>query len=102
MGWYLYHLDSNGTANVLQIAAGAAYVHEVLEHLFDQARRRDAVAVIGRVEPRFLQACSDYGCVFHRRGPWMLVSAKRREFLRFFQNGAVFFSRFDGEWCLAF
>ena len=30
----------------------------------------------------------------------MLVNAKRRELLRAFQNGDVFFSRFDGEWCL--
>jgi hypothetical protein len=27
----------------------------------------------------------------------MLVNAKRRELLRAFQNGDVFFSRFDGE-----
>jgi hypothetical protein len=102
MGWYLYHLDRKGMADVLQIAAKPDSIHEVLDHLFYQAWRQGAFAVTGRVEPRFLQAFSDKYCLFHRRGPWVVVSAKKPEFLRAFQNGNAFFSRFDGEWCLGF
>jgi hypothetical protein len=102
IGWYLYSLHPNGVADVLQIAAKPGAVDLVLDHLFYGAWRQGATAVTGRVEPRFLQALSDKYCLFHRRGPWMLVSAKKREVVQAFAVGDVFFSRFDGEWCLGF
>jgi hypothetical protein len=102
VGWYLYHLDSTGVADVLQIAATPSSIHEVLDHLFYQAWRQGATAVTGRLEPRFLQAFSEKYCLLHRRGPWVLVDAKKPEVLRAFQSGDTFFSRFDGEWCLGF
>ena len=102
MGWYLYSLDPGGTAEVLQIAAKPWSIDRVLDHLFYRAWRQGAMAVTGRLEPRFLQALSDKDRLFHRRGPWMLVSSKRPEVVRAFQIGDAFFSRFDGEWCLGF
>jgi hypothetical protein len=99
-GWYLYRLDRRGVANLLQIAVKPSSVREVLDCLFYEAWQQGATSVTGRLEPRLLEALSDKLCFFHRRGPWMLVNAKRRELLRAFQNGDVFFSRFDGEWCL--
>jgi hypothetical protein len=101
-GSYLYHLDPAGMAGVLQIAARSADVPHVLDHLFHGAWRRGAVAVSGRLEPRLLQTLSEKACLFHRRGPWMLVSARRRELLQHFESGRTFFSRLDGEWCLGF
>lgn len=102
LGWYIYHLDRDRVANVLQIGATSSSIQDVLDHLFHQAGRQRAVAVTGRLEPRFLQALSDNYCFLHRRGPWMLVHAKRRELVRCFQNDNAFFSRLDGEWCLGF
>jgi hypothetical protein len=102
IGWYLYSLEPDGMADVLQIAAKPSSIHLVLDHLFYRAWRQGATAVTGRLEPRFLQALSDKYCLFHRRGPWMLVSSKKPEVVRAFQVGDAFFSRFDGEWCLGF
>jgi len=101
-GWYLYHLDRGGVADVLQIALKPSSVREVLECLFHDAWQQGAAVITGRLEPHLLEALSDKLCFFHRRGPWMLVNAKRRELLRAFQNGDAFFSRFDGEWCVGF
>src|SRR5207247_934909 len=67
-----------------------------------QAWRQGALAVTGRLQPRSLQALSDKYCLFHRRGPWMLVSAKKPRLVQSFLNGDAFFSRFDGEWCLGY
>ena len=102
LGWYIYHLDRDGRADVLQIAATSSSIQDVLGHLFHQARQQRAVAVTGRLEPRFLQVLSDNYCLFHRRGPWMLVHARRPELVRCFQNETAFFSRLDGEWSLGF
>jgi hypothetical protein len=102
IGWYLYSLLPSGVADVLQIAAKARSIDLVLDQLFYGAWVQGATAVRGRMEPRFLQAFSDKYCLFHRRGPWMLVSAKKPDVVRAFAEGDVFFSRFDGEWCLGF
>jgi hypothetical protein len=100
-GWYVYHLEG-GSAEVLHVAATPPSAESVLAHLFADARARGAVAVHGRVEPRLLQALADAHCVFHRRGPWMLIHARRAELLHHFHNGTASFSRLDGEWCLGF
>jgi hypothetical protein len=99
-GWYVSHLGSDGIADVLQIAAKAESIDDVLDHLFYNAWRQGAIAVRGRMEPRFMQALSDKYSLFHRRGPWMLVSAKSQELLQAFLSGNAWFSRLDGEWAL--
>jgi hypothetical protein len=102
LGWCVWHLDREGQANVLQLKALSAAVHDVLDHLFWDTGRQGAIAVTGRLEPRFVQALSDKYCLFHRRGPWMLIHARNPEFLQPFWAGSVSFSRLDGEWALAF
>lgn len=102
VGWYLYRVDSAGVADVVQLAATPRSIDGVVEHLFYHAWRRGAVAVTGRLDPRLAQVLSDKYCVFHRRGPWMLVNSKRPDVMRAFERGDVFMSRLDGEWCLRF
>jgi hypothetical protein len=102
IGWFLYHLDEQRIANVLHIAAEPAAIHEVLDHLFYQSIQHGAIAAIGRVEPRYIQTLSDMYCLFHRRGPWVVVNTKQSDLLRSFETGDAFFSRFDGEWCLGY
>jgi hypothetical protein len=102
LGWYLFHLDRAGIAHVLQIAADPAGIGDVLDHLFYHAAQQGAVAVDGRLDPRFLQVLSDKYCVMHRRGPWFLVNTRRAELRRSFESGDAVFSRLDGEWALGF
>ena len=102
VGWYVYHLERGDMATVLQVAAEAGAVRTVLDQLFRQAGHHGAIAVTGRAEPRYLQALSDSYCVFHRRGPWVLLNARQPALLRSFETGDAWFSRLDGEWCLGF
>lgn len=102
VGWYLYHLDEGRIADVIQIASEPARIREVLDHLFYQASGDGAIAVAGRLDPRYLQALTDRYCVLHRRGPWVLLNTKHSDLLRAFECGDASFSRLDGEWCLGF
>jgi hypothetical protein len=102
LGWYVCHLADDGTADVAQIAAKPSTIGDVLDHLFHTAREEGAIAVTGRLDPRFIEALSDKYCVFHRRGPWVLVKAKTPALLQPFHNGTAAFSRIDGEWSLRF
>jgi len=102
LGWYVYHLGRDHIANVLQLVSDGDAIAEVLDHLFYHAGQHGAVAAGGRLEPRHLQTLSDKYCVFHRRGPWVLIKAKKPELIRSFESGDASFSRLDGEWCLGF
>ena len=102
IGWYMFRVGRDGAAHVLQIASDPAAIGDVLDHLFYQAADEGAVAVSGRLEPRFVQALSDKYCVMHRRGPWVLLSGRRAELVRAFETGDAVFSPLDGEWCLGF
>ena len=102
LGWYICNLHGDQTAEVVQLAATPATVHDVLDHLFYHMWRHGAVSVTGRLDPRFMQALSDKYCLFHRRGPWVLINARRPELLRAFESGQAWFSPLDGEWSLRF
>jgi len=102
IGWYVYHLDRERLANVLHIDAEGGAIADVLGHLFYQASAQGAIAATGRVEPRYLQALSDTYCLFHRRGPWVLLNTAVADLVRSFETDTAVFSRFDGEWCLGY
>jgi hypothetical protein len=102
VGWYVCHLDPAGHAEVVQLAATWSSINDVLDHLFYHAWRNGAVAVNGRLDPRFIQVLSDKYCLFHRRGPWMLIKARKPELLSAFHAGKAAFSLLDGEWSLRF
>jgi hypothetical protein len=102
LGWYIAHLDRDGVADVAQLAASPSSTHAVLDHLFYHAWQQGAVSVTGRLDPRFMQALSDKYCLFHRRGPWVLIKANKPELLHALQTGATSLSRFDGEWSLRY
>jgi hypothetical protein len=100
LGWYIAHLDRDGVAEVAQLAASPSSVDGVLDHLFYAAWQHGAVSVSGRLDPRFMQALSDKYCLFHRRGPWVLIKSNKPELLQALRSGASCLSRFDGEWSL--
>lgn len=100
LGWYIARLEADGACQLAHLAASPSTIHEVLDHLFYQAWRQGASSVTGRLEPRFMQALSDKHCVFHRRGPWLLIKTRLPELRHAFESGASCFSRLDGEWSL--
>jgi hypothetical protein len=102
VGWYVCHLHPAGQAELVHLAATSSSINDVLDHLFYHAWRNGAVAVNGRLDPRFMQVLSDKYCLFHRRGPWVLIKARKPELLASFQRGKAAFSPLDGEWSLRF
>jgi hypothetical protein len=101
-GWYLYYLHKTGLSEVLQIGAREDSIGQVLNHLFDHAQRRGAVALHGRVEPRFIQALSEHYCVFHGRASKFLIRAENPEVKAALLAGDAFLTRTEGEWWLRF
>lgn len=101
-GWYVYELAPGGIAEVLQIAAARHTVRDVLDHLFHDAWRRGATALLGRLDPAFMSELSEKYCPFYRRGPWTLIHSRRPELLDALHRGDAFMTRMEGEWGLGF
>ena len=101
-GWYLYYLHKTGLSEVLQIGAREDSIGLVLNHLFDHAQRRGAVALHGRIEPRFIQALSDHYCVFHGRASKFLIRAENPRVKAALLAGDAFLTRTEGEWWMRF
>ena len=101
VGWYLYYLKPGEVGTVLQIAATKNHFSEILDHLFDHARRHDVVALDGRMEPQYIQELADRYCYF-RLGSWTLIHSHNSELLNVIQRGDVFLTRLEGEWSLLF
>lgn len=102
IGWYLYYLQPDGMAEVIQIGANDLTIDAVLDHLFRQAAEDGAVAVSGQVDPMLFRALSGRQCVFHHENDsWMLIHARDPEIRDAINSGRAFISRMEGEWWIS-
>lgn len=98
LGWYVYYLRPGGACRVLQIAARPTDVGAVLDHLFDDARRRGGAAVYGRVEPRLLEPLHDRRCLLNFGQGRMIVHSRDPEITAAVLAGDALLTRLEGEW----
>lgn len=97
LGWYLYHLSHSGSAEVLQIGGKNDALRDVLDHLFDHARERGAVAVTGPMDARLVGALSDKHCAFHRpRNQWALFHSRDARIVEAIHAGDALLSGLEG------
>jgi hypothetical protein len=87
---------------VIQLAARNGLFDVVLRRLLADAWRHGALAVRGRVDPRYLHELSARHCWLRQKGAWTLAHSRRAEILAAFDRGQVFLSRLEGEWWLRF
>jgi GNAT superfamily N-acetyltransferase len=97
LGWHISQMSDARVVRVSQIVALPNTVGSVFDHLLHQAAMRGAVAVSGRVIPRFLQTFADRNCVLRRRSTHTLIHSPNRELLDSFATGRAFLSLFESE-----
>src|SRR5215475_6466169 len=100
VGWYLYELSADGMGEVLQVVGRKKSFGEVIDHLFYHGWRNGAIALSGRLDPKFVQEFSDKYCFFNCGGPWTLTHSKNPEVLQAIYQGDLFLTRLEGEWCV--
>lgn len=100
-GWFIYYLNS-GLSRVLQIVARKDTTRAVLEHLFQHAADHGAIALEGRIEPRFTFDMGNMQCLFHSSGELTLLHAREPAIMASLMQGDAFFTRLEGEWWLRF
>jgi hypothetical protein len=101
-GWFLYYLDQGGVSRVIQLAARQDRVRPTLEHLFQHASDRGAVALEGRMEPRFAEELGKMQCFFRNCGELTLLHTHDPALLAPLLGANAFLTRLEGEWWLRF
>jgi hypothetical protein len=102
LGWYLYYVRPGGVSEVGQIAARNDSFDCVLRQLLADAWRHGAVAVRGRLDPRYVRELSVRHCWFRQDEGWTLVHSRHADVMSAIERGRAFFSRLEGEWWLRF
>ena len=97
LGWYLLHVDAEGTGEVIQIVAGDESMERVLTLLFHDARAMGAITVRGDVAPHLVFALSDLGCTFRTRVSATSVHSRNDDIVDAFRRGSAFISGLEGE-----
>jgi hypothetical protein len=97
VGWYIYWLRPGEISHVLQIAADARHIEQVLDDLLGHARSHGSAALVGRLEPRLMEPVRRRRCVL-RMGERSLFHSRDPELLQRVRSGDTLLSRFDGEW----
>ena len=97
VGWYVYWLRPGELSHVLQIAADARHVEQVLDDLLGHAQSHGSAALVGRLEPRLMEPVRRRRCML-RMGERSLFHSRDAELLQKVRSGDTLLSRFDGEW----
>ena len=97
LGWYVYYLGVSGAAEVMQVGGKDDALRDVLDHLFEHARQRGAVAITGPMDARLVGALSEKHCAFHRpRNTWALIHSRDARIVEAIHSGDAFLSRLEG------
>lgn len=99
-GWYIYSLESDGSAEVAQIVTACNRQADVVDHLLRHARTSGATSISGRVQPELLYTLSESRCRLHSTPEFALVHSRDRDLLRPFETGTAFLTLLEGEGCL--
>lgn len=97
LGWYVYQMTDRRIVRVAQIVAFPKTIGSVLDHLLHEVAQRGAIAVTGRIIPRFVQTFVDRSCVIRGRRSHTLVHARDPQLLEAFTTGRAFLSLFESE-----
>jgi CelD/BcsL family acetyltransferase involved in cellulose biosynthesis len=100
VGWYIYHLNKGGVAELLQIGFKDNSTKDVLDHLLHRTWSQGAVAIAGRLDRRLMPHLG--GNYLMNPRYWMLVHSRDSELVDLVDRGENHLSRLEGEWCLQF
>lgn len=95
-GWYVLAARRGGIAHVLAMAARPGLADDVVREVFHDALARGAVAVKGRVDPRFALDLSDRGAFLSAAGAPVLVHARDAALVRQVDRGLAVLGPLDG------
>jgi hypothetical protein len=97
-GWYMYYPNPGEIGQVLQLCAVPRKLDAVLAHLFEDARSRGSVALIGRGDANALSVYTAHNCIFFQRSMYTQVQTKRQDVVQALLSGKAFLTRLEGEW----
>jgi hypothetical protein len=97
-GSYVYMLRPGDISPVLQVACREEDADVIVRALFDDARRRGAGALTGRVEPHLWESLTKNGALLYASDARRLLHSREPELLSALCTDKALMTRLDGEW----
>jgi hypothetical protein len=101
LGYFVYFAKPGGVGQVLQVGGRSEAFGEVLRALAAHAKQQGAIALSGRLDPRYLTEISGPSS-FKHTGNWLLVHSRDATIERAIHLGDAFLTRLESEWWLPF
>jgi hypothetical protein len=102
IGWFAYYARAGDVNEVIQVAALDGTFDQVLQRLLADSWRHGAVALHGRLDPRYVERLSDHRCWLLRDATWTLIHSPHADLAAAIHQGEAHISRLEGEWWLRF
>jgi hypothetical protein len=96
LGWYLGHVQLDGTSEIIQIGAHDGSDEIVFGRMLVDCERRGSALAQGRSETRLLRPAIANGCFF-RPAAWTLVHSRNEAIVDAFEAEDVFLSGLENE-----
>lgn len=102
LGYYIFYANKGGSSQVVQIAAAPGAMGDVLDELLLDAYESGAIAVTGRLDPRFAEEISARAASLKYCNNWLLIHTSNPELERAIYTGNAFLTALEGEWWIPF
>jgi hypothetical protein len=102
LGYYLYYDSKGGVSNVLQVAARKDATQKVLGDLIYDAWAGRALALSGRLDPRYAYGISNQASYFRYSGTLFLFHTREPEIQHAPYTGDAVLMRLEDEWWIPF
>ena len=98
IGWYVWHLEANGSATVIEFLCAPGHHQTVFEHMMTEARHAGAESIGGLCNGiAETDALRSLGATFQRAESTFVFHARAPQLIQSFPDGPEFVSVFDGE-----
>lgn len=96
-GWFVYYMKPGGVSRLFALEAHDRYLGAVTDQLMEDADRRGAGALMGRMEPRHRRVISERTPLVYSRGSLQMIHARDASLMHDAQLGRLAYSRLQGE-----
>jgi hypothetical protein len=102
VGCYVYCAKQGEIGEVVFLGAEDSQFDKVFNHLLHDAALRGAIGLQGKLDSWVADRLSRRFCFFYGGRDPLLVHSREPDLTHLVQNGGLYLTRLDGEWCFKF
>jgi predicted N-acetyltransferase YhbS len=102
LGWFIYMLHANRSAQVLQLVSRPDAAQQTVDHLLRHAWSARAIRITGRNQMRAQHSLTRVACTFKEAGPPLCIHSRDNTVCKHVIDGQAVLTGLEGEWWMNF